>query len=529
MKLKFLLLSLLLSLGYSTQGQESCGTPASSIPQHFEDDEENLSARTTPEGLCINVFFHIVRESNGSGGFNPANINTIVQNLNEVFNPHRIYINNLGVDFINSSTYYNLASNEFNGLISTNNVSNAINFYLVNSAPYAGRAQDILSKNLVVVNNSALSPTSPHELGHCLNLWHTHHGRGCNDTGGCTENINGSNCSTCGDFVCDTPADPCVLGQVDGNCQYTGGGGFNPDVTNIMSYGGWCRTNFSGGQSNRMRNAIRFSSTFQSVVSSNGCTIPELIGDYTICYSTNGTTYSLQNGGNSVLWNVSSNLQILSSSNTSITVRPTNSSTIGAGFIEAVLPLETIREDIWIGTHKPTGFVSVIVDPWLGRIKARVEPVQDATGYIWYLDGVQYTGPGMNSDYVTMPISRNNCTIPDYSIGVMAINPCGTSVGHFELHENPCYEGEFYYSYSPNPASETLTVERVDQRDSKSNNNTITTVHQYKLHDFNGNLVQEGNLSTKTEIDVSKLPDGRYILIIHIDKNNRETHHISIN
>lgn len=254
---------------------------------------------------------------------------------------------------------------------------------------------------------------------------------------------------------------------------------------------------------------------------------PEIIGPQTICYSINGTTYSLQNGESNG-WNVSSNLEILSSSNTSITVKPTNSSTIGAGFIEAILPLETIREDIWIGAHKPNGFVSVIVDPWLGRIKARVEPVQDATGYIWYLDGVQYTGPGMNSDYVTMPIPRNNCTIPDYSIGVRAINPCGTSVGHFELHENPCYEGEYYYSYSPNPASETLTVERVNQSDSKSNNKTISTVHQYRLHDFNGNLVQEGNLSAKTEIDVSKLPDGRYILIIQIDKNNRETHHIII-
>lgn len=85
MKFKFLLLQLLLlSIGFTAQGQESCGTPVSSTPQHFEDDEENLSARTTPEGLCINVFFHIVRESNGSGGFNPANINAIVQNLNEV-------------------------------------------------------------------------------------------------------------------------------------------------------------------------------------------------------------------------------------------------------------------------------------------------------------------------------------------------------------------------------------------------------------------------------------------------------------
>lgn len=99
--MKFLLIPLLLSLVFSAFGQEICGTPVNSVPQHFEDSNELPNARTTPEGLCINVLFHIVRESNGNGGFNPANINNIVENLNEIFNPHRIYINSLGV--INTS------------------------------------------------------------------------------------------------------------------------------------------------------------------------------------------------------------------------------------------------------------------------------------------------------------------------------------------------------------------------------------------------------------------------------------------
>ncbi|MDY0088957.1 MAG: M43 family zinc metalloprotease [Flavobacteriaceae bacterium] len=347
MKNKVLLAFLLLFSNVSLFGQENCGTPINSVPQHFEEEENNILARSSPTGICINVFFHIVRESNGTGGLNSSNINTIVNNLNEVFNPHRIFINNLGFDYIDNSTYYSFSDNKFNGLISINNNPNAINFYLVNSAPYAGRAEDILSRNLVVANNYALLPTSPHELGHCLNLWHTHHGRGCYDLGGCAENINGSNCSSCGDFVCDTPADPCLLGKVNSNCQYTGGGGFNPDVTNLMSYSGTCRTNFSDGQASRMRSAILNSPILQPVIS-NSCVIPELTGNDVIC-NNNEETFILENGGNNVTWNISSNLQIISSSNTSITVQPISSSINEIGFVEAILSYETLRKEFQIG------------------------------------------------------------------------------------------------------------------------------------------------------------------------------------
>lgn len=236
MRTKFFLLTLLIGIiSINKLNAQQCGTPANGENQEFIPSRDGSAS---DDVICLNVFFNIVRQSNGTGGFNSSNIDLIVENLNEYYNPFDIYINKQGIDFIDNSTYYDLTDNEFNGLIGINNSSNSINFYLVNSAEYAGRAEAILSKNLVVYNSYALSPTSAHELGHCLNLWHTHHGLGCNDLGGCAEAINGSNSSSCGDFVTDTPADPCVSGQVNSNCQYTGGGGYNPDPTNIMSYGG---------------------------------------------------------------------------------------------------------------------------------------------------------------------------------------------------------------------------------------------------------------------------------------------------
>lgn len=286
-----------------------------------------------------------------------------------------------------------------------------------------------------------------------------------------------------------------------------------------------------------------------SVTGSNGREVwrrflPEISisGSSLIC--TSGSTFTLNNlpPGFSVTWQATpSNLFAVSSgTGNNATLSAANSTVSGQGTITFTInnacgtPVQ-VSNQFWVGKRKPTGFISVIVDPWLGRIKAKVEPVPDATGYEWYLNGVKYTGPGMNSDYVTMPIPRNNCTISDYSIGVKAMNACGTSSGYFELHPNPCYEGGYYYSYFPNPSSETLTIEsnnRYITENNKENSfptNDSQSKHYYRFYEFTSNqVVLEGKLSDKTEIDVSKLRKGKYILKIQIGKDKDETHQIIV-
>ena len=67
-----------------------------------------------------------------------------------------------------------------------------------------------------------------HEMGHDLNLFHTHHGtfdtngENGNDPYHCKELVNGSNSDTCGDYIEDTPADPNLSGKVNNYCMYTG-------------------------------------------------------------------------------------------------------------------------------------------------------------------------------------------------------------------------------------------------------------------------------------------------------------------
>lgn len=104
-------------------------------------------------------------------------------------------------------------------------------------------------------NCSSNSSTLAHEIGHYFGLWHTH-----STTNG-AEYVNGTNCQSSGDILCDTPADPTLSSStVDRtSCAYIGaevdvnGDAYTPATNNIMSYSTkFCRINFSAGQLARM-------------------------------------------------------------------------------------------------------------------------------------------------------------------------------------------------------------------------------------------------------------------------------------
>lgn len=95
-----------------------------------------------------------------------------------------------------------------------------------------------------------------HEMGHFWGLPHTFENLG-------TELVDGSNCSTAGDAICDTPADPyfgAPEDQYHSNCIFTAtmtdpnGQYYSPDMGNIMSYYTSCSCRFTHGQYLRMAN-----------------------------------------------------------------------------------------------------------------------------------------------------------------------------------------------------------------------------------------------------------------------------------
>jgi hypothetical protein len=117
------------------------------------------------------------------------------------------------------------------------------------------------SGGIVIKKGACNSPgTFTHEMGHYFGLLHTFEGNG-------EELVNGDNCDTAGDLICDTEADNYDPSEdpslyVDGNCRFinidldANGDYYRPDVGNIMSYYGGCRCGFTTGQYLRMAERI---------------------------------------------------------------------------------------------------------------------------------------------------------------------------------------------------------------------------------------------------------------------------------
>lgn len=107
--------------------------------------------------------------------------------------------------------------------------------------------------------------TLTHEVGHCLNLYHTFQS-GC-----------GGSCNNSGDYVCDTPpvdhsTQPCDKGQNQCSNDAQGPSAYSVDVKdqieNYMSYND-CQNMFSAGQKARMLNALDNHSRLSNLISGN--------------------------------------------------------------------------------------------------------------------------------------------------------------------------------------------------------------------------------------------------------------------
>ena len=233
--------------------QNQCLTNAPAPPQWiFNKASKSLLASST---YTMNIFVHIVRSSSGQG-LGTDILPTIVSSLNSSFQSADIQFSLLGSDFIDNDYYYGNLNGKENQLFSVNARCNAIDIYVLGQSTTwtgAGLAQNIPSTAFIVYGNYYMTSSLPHEMGHCMGLYHTHHGT-VNESGGdtnqCAELVYGSNSSICGDYISDTPADPNLWSS--NSCSYVGtkvddnGDSYNPSASNLMSYAYKpCRTTYS--------------------------------------------------------------------------------------------------------------------------------------------------------------------------------------------------------------------------------------------------------------------------------------------
>ena len=215
--------------------------------------------------LNIPVQHHIVRQSNGNGGLTTNHIDNIMTTVNNYYSNSDIQFYNCdSISYIDDSNFYDFHKDYENILCETYDVTNVINIYYFNSVTswngvgicgysrFPPSVDRIIMDNSCALNGSTLS----HELGHYFSLYHTH---GSTNSGTTTELVNGSNCTTDGDELCDTPADPNLSGVVNFNCEYNdsitdlNGAVYMPDTSNIMSYSlKVCRNSLSSEQYNRI-------------------------------------------------------------------------------------------------------------------------------------------------------------------------------------------------------------------------------------------------------------------------------------
>jgi hypothetical protein len=175
------------------------------------------------EKLSIEVF--IVRNKHGDVNFNMADLNTSIDILNGFFEK-------IGVEFIRSNITY-VPEYEYAFITHTDStteletkyaVVDKINLFLVDSiklqgAHYYGYTfyPTEPERNFVYLRKDYLLDNYLVTLmGTFFGLLFTH------ETLGGTEFVSGSNCETTGDYICDTYADPLLLGLVDTNCHYQG-------------------------------------------------------------------------------------------------------------------------------------------------------------------------------------------------------------------------------------------------------------------------------------------------------------------
>lgn len=281
----FLVLISVLSLAITTFAQSDCGTV---MPPDYQSTYTQRLASVQSGviqggAIVVPVHIHLLRESNGNSNLTLAQIQTELDSVNYYYdNAGLIFIECIAAEMIDDDSMYDYESSTDESYLLTNHFTpNVVNLYFgntvsINSSAVCGYAWYPGGPDACFVSGSCATngSTLAHELGHYMGLMHTH--------GGSSDELaDGSNCSTEGDLICDTPADPGLSGLVDTACMYTGTAldannqPYQPDPTNIMSYSRKvCRTAFTSTQY-AMINATYWSDRTYLQCISTGAETPE--------------------------------------------------------------------------------------------------------------------------------------------------------------------------------------------------------------------------------------------------------------
>ncbi len=252
------------------------GTVINTEQENFlKDHRENLATFEMAKSNSLTeipVKVHIVR---GDNTISIDEVQQAFEQLNKYFIPIYVRFVLLGdFNYINDSKYYDFDKAQETDMCANNDVSDVINVYLVGSISdghlkfcgytyYPGDLER--NTDRIILDQSCLDDgvSLARQMGHYFTLFPTA-GAEASET---QEFVDGSNCETEGDLICDTPADPVLTYEtVDERCGYIGRKQdqsgrkrfYKPDTRNIMSENPrtYCINHFTEGQYRRMRYAV---------------------------------------------------------------------------------------------------------------------------------------------------------------------------------------------------------------------------------------------------------------------------------
>ena len=290
----FIIVIQLLFGGSRSLAQAVCGNPQLTDDQvalqekRLGQRKNKPSARLAAQIQYIPIRFHVVRQSDGTGGVDMTSLNRALVLLNQVYQPINIafYLCGTQPHYIDNTVLFDYDNTEESILADGNDVPNAINIYLPNTVSYGGGqvsgysyfpSSRAMTNRLFVKASQVTTNTLSHELGHYFNLYHTFQGNRSSNVASRELVIRPgepqqsrpfpANCTSAGDFVYDTPADPYgIPGATISGCTYSGtitdanGDSFQPMMSNIMSYYLTCDkvSTFTPGQYTRLAEGLDF-------------------------------------------------------------------------------------------------------------------------------------------------------------------------------------------------------------------------------------------------------------------------------
>lgn len=230
----------------------------------------------------------------------------------------------------------------------------------------------------------------------------------------------------------------------------------------------------------------------------------KIMGDQNIC-DLSGSTYTLNPTSSSVSWSVTSNLRILTSNSTEITVEPASSQVNGKATITADIGGTTISRSVWIGKPK----VNVQLESDTGSPELAIFYLKSSEGTLREQDVSFIHWEKMESNpcsfraYDNETSGKSQCPGNDwsYQAKVEVQNSCGTTIVYFTVTpppEEPCSNPVLF-------DGQNIIIPPTDC------DTTITeAVETIMIYDFTGEKVLSTEGSNK--IDLSSLSNGIYIM-----------------